>query len=193
MAKATDGANGANENDNLHVVHRCVRKDDELLCDVQDASEELAPINAEVFAIEYRECCENTRHAQRLRGMMMGFWAIFSGILFVAVAASLTTIDKLPNQAWVFVMLISISGVAVTYFFQEVEIRERGYYREWCKRCRVLEARMGLAGQYWRTYEKLVAPEERVMRLSTMVRVYQFGVLLWMAMFILSLLALVLP
>ncbi len=187
MAKA---APSSKKSEALQVVRRCVRADDELLLDVQEATAELSPIKEEVLELEYRECCENARHAKRLRAMMVCFWVAFCGLLFLATAVSLTTIASVPTQAWVLVMLISITGVAVTYFVQDMEIRERGYYREWCQRCRIIEARMGLAGQYWRTYEKLVVPAENILQLRSLIRIYHFGIVLWIAMFILSFLAL---
>jgi hypothetical protein len=161
---------------------------DVFLNHVEAGLEKLPTFHDEYVKMEYHECCENARHHAAIRNTIMQFWVAFSGILFVALGTSLDQLEKNLNLGLLFMLGIGVAGLVVTILVYMMEIRVMDYYKEWSERCRILEARMGFYGQYWRTYFKLVEPqqqeerkkkEKKISRMKIMKYMYWFGICLW--------------
>ena len=156
-----------------------------------DGGSMLGAYPAERWEVEYAECCANARHSEELRGSIMGFWASFNGILFVAVGVAL---DLLGDNAYVSLGLMTVIGIAgafITMMVRAMETREMAYYAQFCQRCRILEFEAGFYGQYWRTYLNLVKRGGKTSRVATMKRMYSTGAAFWVLVSSLSVTALV--
>jgi len=155
-----------------------------------DGVERLEKYSAEHWEAEYRECCGNARHSEQLRASIMGFWASFNGIIFVAVGVALNLLDKNPAVSFGLMTVIGIAGSFITIMVRAMESREMEYYSQFSQRCRILESEAGFYGQYWRTYLKLVRDGGKKSRVATMRKMYSVGAISWLVLSVLSLLAL---
>ena len=164
--------------DRLVNPYLCVERDNNLLD--KEESLMLKEYSKEHFKTEYEQACQNTRHYEQLRSNIMAFWAQLCGFLFAAMGLSLTQIDKAPELSGLLMKAIGIFGFVMSIFVLCMEIREMDYFKELCQRCRILEAREGFAGQYWRTYVQLVKGKRGLLsRRYTMLLTYGIGASFW--------------
>lgn len=155
-----------------------------------DGVKMLDTYSAERWEAEYRECCANARHSEQLRASIMGFWASFNAILFVAVGVALNLLDKSPSVSFGLMTVIGVAGSFITMMVRAMESREMDYYSQFSQRCRILESAAGFYGQYWRTYLNLVKHGGKKSRVATMKRMYSAGAVFWLLLSLLSFTAL---
>ena len=163
--------------DKIGNPYFCVESDNNLLEKEEILS--LKEYSEKHFEIEYAQACQNVRHYEQLRNSIMTFWAQLCGFLFAAMGLSLTRFGETPELSGLLMKSIGIFGFIMSLLVLWMETREMDYFKELCWRCRILEARAGFAGQYWRTYVQLVKRKGGWSRRNAMTLTYSFGALFW--------------